>query len=480
VEDVSEEEVEEEDEEDAQAGRLAAFWKCLPSAASNFAIQYNYQCMSLAAAIMSSHDDVLQTYDGREVAPDFPEPLWVADTLQSIVFIGSVVGMLTMGYLGDKIGIQPALIITNLLTVAGALASTLCSWGSSQTVWVVIYASRFILGTGVGGAYPLSAANAAEAAPSAREAVAKAGNAFFWQAPGCLAPAVIGLLLLDMPRSGAATSIQFRLLLGLGAVPACVVLYAELRKHQQESSKSVPPIGKREQQPSTVLEAKAGPQKAYLWTLLGTAGTWFFFDVAFYGTVMFAPSILTNIFGSQQSLRDIFQRATFLGVIAVVGTAVGIMVLPRVGAKLLNTVGLLCAAALFAAFLLIHTFRRDWQMTSFALLCALYFAFYSSSNIATYVLPVIHFPRAVRSTYHGLSSSAAKLGAMSGSLLFPIIFSRLGVGAVVAVQCAMCLFGAASCHFFLENKGLEVDDDECECAVFPDAIDYTADRAAGE
>lgn len=41
-------------------------------------------------------------------------------------FLGSIVGMLTLGYLGDKIGRQAATTITLSLMAFGALGSSVC------------------------------------------------------------------------------------------------------------------------------------------------------------------------------------------------------------------------------------------------------------------------------------------------------------------------------------------------------------------
>merc|ERR1719436_602627 len=118
--------------------------------------------------------------------------------------------MLTMGYLGDLLGIKRALVITNPLTVVGYLASALLAWGGADTVWGIITASRFLLGIGVGGNYPLSAAKAAEHTLELRDAVNKAASAFFWQGPGAAATYLLGLALLQLPRTKNVTSEQFR------------------------------------------------------------------------------------------------------------------------------------------------------------------------------------------------------------------------------------------------------------------------------
>merc|ERR550532_310715 len=127
-----------------------------------------------------------------------------------------------MGYLGNLLGIQRALAVTNALTVVGALVSALLSLGPAEEVWRVIMLGRFVLGAGVGGNYPLSAAKAVEHAPTAAEAVGKAAASFFWQTPGAMAPYLLGLLLLLLPARDGVTQLQFRTLLGAGALPAFV------------------------------------------------------------------------------------------------------------------------------------------------------------------------------------------------------------------------------------------------------------------
>jgi MFS family permease len=217
-------------------------WGCVP-AVSNFSIQYNYTCASIATLIMLSHDD--QT--GHKVLPDFEEPQWAKRYLLDMVFTGSVVGMVVMGYLGDLIGIPRALFLTNSLTVIGALASALLSWGNADTVWIVIAVSRFVLGAGVGGNYPLSAAKAAESTPTPKGATDKAAGAFFWQGPGSCAPYLVALLVLLLPSSGYRTSLQFRLILGLGAIPSLVVLLASMSEDHERPPVSNSKAGRCQQ-----------------------------------------------------------------------------------------------------------------------------------------------------------------------------------------------------------------------------------------
>mmetsp|Transcript_48643 Transcript_48643/g.135944 ORF Transcript_48643/g.135944 Transcript_48643/m.135944 type:complete len:490 (+) Transcript_48643:86-1555(+) len=403
---------------------------------SNFSIQYNYACASIAVAIMLSHND--DTILGA--IADYPEPRWAQHFLLSIVFIGSVFGMLIMGYLGDFLGVQRALVCTNVLVVFGSLASAALSWGPPQVVWGIIAASRFILGVGVGGNYPLSAAKAAEAAPaSLKDAVAKTGAAFFWQGPGACAPYLLALGLLHLPHRAGVTSLQFRTLFALGAIPAFVVLIASIQESKSDGVVDTPTSQR-------LGRAEALRDSRHWRTLVGTAGTWFLFDVAFYGTVIFVPVILGRVFGARQTLGGLAWRAAFMSLLGTSGTIAGLVALPRIGAKALNTAGLALGCMLFVVCMLLFEFQPAWHATTFFVLCLLFLVLYSGPNVATFVLPVLAFPREVRSTFHGLSAAAAKVGAMIGSLLFPAINDSFGVSAVMATQALVLAVGVILSH----------------------------------
>merc|ERR1712129_462818 len=91
----------------------------------------------------------------------------------------------------------------------------------------------------------------------------------------------------------------------------------------------------------------------------------------------------------------------------------------------------------------------------FSILCTLFFALYFGPNVATFVLPIVSFPSEVRSPFHGLSAAAAKVGAMTGAIMFPIVNDMFGVSTVMALQAAICFAGAALSHFYLPSDGVE-------------------------
>jgi len=121
---------------------------------SNFSVQYNFQAIAIALIVMS-----------EEVCTSTPENCkngkqdsWVSATSSAVVFAGAIFGQCGMGYLGDALGRDQAMTITLSLATLGALLSAVVSIDSQQPTltYLSIVISRFILGIGLGGVYPLS------------------------------------------------------------------------------------------------------------------------------------------------------------------------------------------------------------------------------------------------------------------------------------------------------------------------------------
>ncbi|CAJ1381372.1 unnamed protein product [Effrenium voratum] len=396
----------------ASSGWLRAF----ASGCSNFSIQYNYQSASIAMAVMATQGD---HYMEDPALADFPAAPWVNKMMLAVVFGGSVTGMVFMGYLGDLVGRRPALIFTKSLVVLGAVMCALLPAAASDFFWHYLALARFLLGVGLGGAFPLTASTAGQ--------VEQVGQAFFWQTPGTVAPYLVTLLLLQILPGD--TSAQFRWILGLGALPALLALVAALP--QQEK-----PLTPKASLP----EALSCPDVQRC--LLGTAGSWFLFDTACYGTVIFTPQILSHIFGQDQSLVQLALHSILLMIFAIPATGLAVLALPRLGPRKLNAYGFVLQAALFATVAATYGLIQNIHSAVLTLLCALYFSLNWGPGLATYVLPIEVFPEEFRSTLHGFSAAAGKLGALVGAGLFPFIDAAYGVPAVMALQAVVCALGA--------------------------------------
>jgi PHS family inorganic phosphate transporter-like MFS transporter len=402
------------------------------SAMGNFSIQYNLSSISAALPIMT---DTL-----------FTEPDWATYVLKGLVFAGSVFGMCVMGYLGDLIGRRKAMLTTLFFTVIGSLGCALFPWGyDDNVIFAVMSACRFILGVGVGGIYPLSAATASEgsSADATHAEVAKdVGWAFFWQTPGAMAPYAVALALLQLGNSTVATEVTFRVLMGIGALPAAIVFFSALGYSDSEEFKS----GRVRSPLRDALE-----HRQYWRTLAGTAGTWFLYDIAYYGTNIFTPEIIENIFGKENN-TEMCWHSLVAQAIGIPGCIAAILALKPKGGYWLMYWGFLLNALLFGMFAMVYNIDRSGSTgLKFTLYCLLTFALNFGPNVATYVLPAVSFPVQVRTIFHGLSAAGAKLGAVTGSYIFQPVSDGWGIAGVMWMQFALSILGAIVTVFFIQK-----------------------------
>lgn len=287
-----------------ERARHSASYPALVSACSNFSIQYNFSAIAIALAFMDQPSPEAGSGPGK---PAYPRTEAEASLLKSLVFAGAIAGQLTMGFAGDVIGRKRAMCLTHVLSMIGSIGSALFTWGSPTTVYAVLAACRFLLGWGVGGKYPLSATFSAESSSASANASLAVTKGFFWQSPGALAPYAVGLALVaifgrsDIGAADAAdASLQFRIVLGAGAVPTFVALV--FTALGEESAEFVS-ASRRRRSDNPFREAARHPE--LLSRLAGCGLSWLLFDIVIYGTSFNQVEILRSVFGDADALFDL-------------------------------------------------------------------------------------------------------------------------------------------------------------------------------
>jgi MFS transporter, PHS family, inorganic phosphate transporter len=413
-------------------------------AMGNFSVQYNMQCLSAALAIMKTHAD------SSSGPADYPEPAWAVKSLLAMVFTGSVVGMFTMGYIGDLLGRRIGMILTLSFVVVGSLGTALGAWGEPDSVYAVITFCRFLIGIGVGGIYPMAAATAAEGSSKGEHDGERVGWAFFWQAPGQMAPYVVAYFLTFMPADTPnLTSVQFRILLALGAVPASIVWLASFYSAKDAPAKAEVGDAPKE---SPLAIARRHPE--YFRTLIGTGGTWFLYDVAYYGTAIFTPQILQGIFGKTESLADLCWQSLVVTAMGIPAIVLSLLLIRRLGGRGLNLYGFILIAFFFAAMAIAYMIdSTGLPKEKFAIFVLLTFALNWGVQVGTYITPAMAFPKEIRATFHGLSAASGKLGAVTGTIIFslapvgePAVFT-----AIMWFLVAVSLVGAVITYLYVPD-----------------------------
>ncbi len=408
--------------------------------------------------------------------------------VNSITLISAFVGAFVFGRIADVLGRKKVYGLEAALMVGGAVASAF----APDLIWLLVF--RFVLGIGVGGDYPMSAVLMSEF--SNRNNRGKlVGLVFSMQALGTVAGYIAGLALLG---AGVPDGIAWRLLLGLGAIPAAAVIL--LRRRMPESPRYLARVkGERAQAAAAVTsfsdgalttDAVAdGPGKRlslwaflsnprYLLILVGTAGSWFLFDYAYYGNSVSAPLIVSGVLGTSASKDLIHVLALQLIVFTVAAVPAYFLAaytMDRIGHRRLQLIGF---PLMGLAFLLIGVIPGvTTAVVPFLILFGMsYFFAEFGPNTTTFVLPGEVFPTSARTTGHGISAGFAKVGAFLGVYLLPIIKDHFSTAGAMRLFALFALAGMLLTLLVPEGARRSLDE------LSPEDVVATAEEivAAGE
>jgi MFS transporter, PHS family, inorganic phosphate transporter len=150
--------------------------------------------------------------------------------------------------------------------------------------------------------------------------------------------------------------------------------------------------------------------------LLGTAGSWFVLDVAFYGLGLNSSTVLTAIgyaTGSNvyQTLYNLAAgNCILICAGAIPGYWVTVLTIDTVGRKPIQLMGFFCLTVLFMVWG--FDFLNLTGSAQFAIYVIAQFFFNFGPNATTFIVPGECFPTRYRSTSHGISAASGKLGSI--------------------------------------------------------------------
>jgi MFS family permease len=271
-------------------------------------------------------------------------------------------------------------------------------------------------------------------------------------------------------------NLAWRILLGLGAVPAAAVIY--LRSRMPESPRyQVQVQGKAEQAASQISDFTGGQvngngagssrhqmglrafltNRKYLILLAGTAGTWFLLDYAYYGNTISTPQILSLISPHASTTTKIALQLAIFVVAALPGYLLAIAYLDRIGHRRLQLVGFAVMALCFAVIALVPGMTT--MVVPFLLVYGVsYFFTEFGPNMTTFVIPSEVYPVSMRATGHGISAGIGKFGAFIGVFLFPLLQTSLGLHGTLLLTAAVSLLGFALTLVLPETSGVSLED----------------------
>ncbi len=407
--------------------------------------------------------------------------------LNSATLLASAVGAIVFGRVADMLGRKKIYGYEVLILAVGAIAS---AFAPNYTFLLIC---RIVLGIGIGGDYPVSATIMSEYSGK-RSRGRMVGLVFAMQGAGLIVGPLIASILL---ASGMSDNLVWRLLLGFGAIPGLAVFYLRRQIHEtprfamaggaadeaeaaiaaatsgsgaggsEAGGKGRPAARDGEHRPGIQGPAFAGVASGYIklftnrrlliW-LLGTAGGWLLLDFCYYGNTISAPEILKLINPHASLLENTLLQLGIFAVFAIPGYIVAILLLDKTGRRSIQILGFGMMALMFLIIGLIPAIAK--HVLPFVLLYGVsYFFTEFGPNTTTFIYPAEVFPVDVRTTGHGISAGAGKLGAFAGAFLFPDFLAvTLGLNRAMLIAGIVAAVGMLLTIATLpETKGMSLE-----------------------
>ena len=386
--------------------------------------------------------------------------------LNATMLGAACLGAFVFGRIADLVGRKRVYWLVAAIMVLAALGSAL-----APSYWILI-GFRFLLGLGVGGDYPVSAVIMTEYA-NRKDRGRLVGLVFSTQALGLIIGPLIALALLG---AGTSNDIAWRVLLGLGAVPAAAVVY--LRRRMPESPRYQLQMQGRTAEAENEMSAFSGgalqgssagaarrriglraflTNRSFLVMLAGTAGCWFLLDYAYYGNTISTPQIIGLISPGSSTMTKIAIQLAIFAVAAVPGYILAIARMDRIGHRRLQLTGFVMMGACFAVIGLVPGMTT--AVLPFLMVYGIsYFFTEFGPNVTTFVMPGELYPVSVRATGHGISAGVGKLGAFIGVFLFPVLQDNLGLRGTLLLTAGVSAAGALLTLALPEPAGRSLED----------------------
>lgn len=357
----------------------------------------------------------------------------------SFMLLGTISGQLLFGFAADRLGRKWCFVATAGLTVVGALLSASVQ---ASHLPLQLALSRFVLGFGVGGEYPLSAAVTAEMDSDSNRRGLLMIMVLSMQGFGMLLSSLLAMLCMWMDVPLETT---WRFLLGFGAAPSLAAFCMRWRMHESKMFSAV----QRDRQAPPAEDA--GRLKPFGPKLIGTAGCWMMMNLSLYSMGSFKSTILNE--GSspvgldgREQLIQAASLAAITSIFALIGFALAFLVINRTGRYFMQLWGFVALASIFCVLSFLDF--SSSPSIYVGLLGTMFLFQNCGPNSTCYIVPAEAFPTRMRASCHGVSAASGKLGALLGTSLLPFVEDAYGLHAVYLACAGASLIGASLTWWF--------------------------------
>jgi PHS family inorganic phosphate transporter-like MFS transporter len=370
----------------------------------------------------------------------YPQSTFQTSLISSLTLAGAIFGQILFGILGDLIGRFKSFMITVIMVIVSTLASAFVFDSSLVSIytWLAVY--RFILGVGIGGEYPLSATISSESSSPVNRGQ-RIALVFSMQGAGVLISSLIVYLSL---LATVPNWLIWRYSLGITSIPALIIFYFRYRTFSSQSDTDVYQkiVADRQMTQKKKLSTMFELNRSSIYYLIGTAGSWLIFDIAFYANSLFNAT-LTEAMGLGNSLMDQSKNAVYLALMALPGYLVAVLTINLIRRKILQWMGFLMIAVLYTVMGIWLSWFKDHRLLLIITYGLTFFFSNFGPNMSTFIIPAEApvFPTLVRSTSHGISAAMGKIGAVIGVAALKPLVDSLGLSVVLIICGGLSLLG---------------------------------------
>ncbi|MGC8619421.1 MAG: MFS transporter [Thermoplasmata archaeon] len=330
------------------------------------------------------------------MVPDLHLSTFQESLVLGAVILGTIIGTISIGYLADLFGRRRIYIYNLAFFLLFGLISVLTS-----NFWVIII-SRVLMGISVGADYPVSNSYIAEMAPKeVRGKYLSFSNVAF--SLGSVTSIIVALIFFALNISA---DLGWRFMIGIGLIPAAVVLYMRL---------SMPESFRWENVKGRVAGTKIVKD---MFTGLGGKFTllnaliWFLYDMVIYGVSLFVPTILKIIYGSNvPNVENAIFSSIFL--IVLLGSSILVMfIVDQTGRKIIQIIGFVG----IGLFMILVPMAYS-SLISLVMFLVIIEFFNGFSGTTVGMFPAELAKTEFRASAYGFASMMGKIGALVGVLI---------------------------------------------------------------
>ncbi|KAH7094891.1 major facilitator superfamily domain-containing protein [Paraphoma chrysanthemicola] len=370
----------------------------------------------------------------------YPDTLSVAtqSQLTNAFIIGLILGMLSFGFISDRLGRKSGAVLTTLFLSVGIIMSAVSHGRNDKGMFWMLTISRGIAGFGAGGEYPVAGAGTAESTDDSDRARKHRGFIFAMVADvsaslGFVFSGLVPLLLLLCFREQVSQYENiWRITFALGVIPPISIFWFRYRmamssaERKNSSRKAIMPYHLA--------------VRRYWRPLLGSALAWFIYNYIAYPFGLFSSTIASSV-GAGDTLVKSYGWGTLINCFYLPGGFIGGYLSDKIGRRKTMALGFGLQACL--GFIIGGALEHIQNRT--ALFIVLYGLFLTLGEVgpgATIVATSSEFfPTSIRGQMLGLCAAMSKAGAAIGTSVFKPILASYGDDTVRGNQ-AVFLIGS--------------------------------------